>query len=177
MKNIYLLLLVLVGFGLTSCVKDQSGSNDTQTTTETVQSNPMDKISGGVPLDEDGERVVTNLMTKGYWYVEHWHKVVPGEGRDNAAYDANKARWFQFHEDGTFTHGQKLETVGEGTWTYDSKIKAVKMLSEDKKFNEEFAVDLHSQGGMMSWTSTKRFNSANVMALLEEYVELMAELP
>ena len=51
------------------------------------------------------------------------------------------------------------------------------MLSVEKKYNEEFAVDLHSQGGMMSWTSTKRFNSANVMALLEEYVELMAELP
>ena len=41
----------------------------------------------------------------------------------------------------------------------------------------EFTVDYHSQGGMMSWATTKRFRNENIMVLLEEYVELMAELP
>lgn len=180
MKNVYLLLLVLVGFGLTSCVKDQpssEGSQDEAVTNTNQAANPLEKLGDGVPFDAEGERVVNNLTNNRYWYVEHWHKQVPGAGKDDAAYTANKARWYQFRKDGTFTHGQLLETMGEGTWTYDSQAKSLKMLSNDKKYNAEFQVDLHSQGGMMSWVSTKRFNSENVMVLLEEYVELMAELP
>lgn len=177
MKNIYLLLFILIGFGLTSCVREEGEGDASAETAVVEESNPDDLLGGGVPLSTEGKRVVENLTNNSFWYVEHWHKVIPGEGRDNAAYEANRGRWFQFKKDGTFTHGQLLETVGTGTWSYNSDSKAVKMLSVEKKYNEEFAVDLHSQGGMMSWTSTKRFNSANVMALLEEYVELMAELP
>lgn len=169
--------MVSLGFTFTSCVKEDNTNDSTEETTEVNTPSAVDKLGGDVPLDEEGKRVIENLTNNGYWYVEHWHKVVAGNKRDAEAYDQNKARWYKFNKDGSFTHGKKKETVGKGTWSYNSQIGAVKMLAEDKRYNAEFAVDLHSQGGMMSWTSTKRFNSENIMALLEEYVELMAELP
>ena len=165
-----------------SCQKDtentNSDSDNTEQSNTSVEATSTASIGGDVPLSEEGKRVAEGLSKKGYWYVEHWHKAVSGgKGRDNDAYNANKARWFQFEADGSYLYGIRKETLGKGTWTYNSDNQSILLLSEDKKYNDEFKLDYHSQGGMMSWASTKRFRNENIMVLLEEYVELMAELP
>lgn len=171
MRRILFLNICCVFLVMTSCTKDGADqtANKQVTTTQSVQTDKM---------DPESKRVVDNLTKKGFWYVEHWHKPVVGtKGADKAAYDANRARWYQFSDDGTFLHGQRKETIGKGTWSYEPSIAAIKMLADDKKYNAEFQVQMHSEGGVMSWTSTKRFNSETIMAYLEEYVELMDELP
>ena len=164
-----------------SCQKDAEQTGDSSDNTElsntTSTTTAAKSLGGDVPLSEEGKRVVDGLTKKGFWYVEHWHKAIPGGGRDENAYNSNKARWYQFNPDGSFSHGLKKETIGKGKWTYNSNTNSILLLSDDVKYRDEYTVDYHSQGGMMSWATTKRFRNENIMVLLEEYVELMAELP
>ncbi|MCB0706874.1 MAG: hypothetical protein KDC34_16275 [Saprospiraceae bacterium] len=114
-------------------------------------------------------------LTRDYWYVEQWVEINQGSLSREAA-NANRGRWFQFDDGGKITMGKLKSTVDSGKWEYDPQTARLSM-DMGKEDDMEFTLKMTPDGKVMLWVGTDRFNQNNVQLKLENYVELMSEMP
>ena len=136
--------------------------------------------SSGLPVVDNGTgqvspqtmRIIENLTTD-FWYVEQWVEInqgKPGTKREN------RGLYFQFSEDGTMKYGKLNTEQGVGTWIYDPQQAYITMEFPAQQ-NMEYSVKLASDGKVMLWVGTERYNQNNIQMKLENYVEQMAQMP
>lgn len=175
MKKIAFFFL-LAGFlaGCKSEPTEPAGSGEEASVTQT---RPITPPEGGPVVGDDKkpsmqtERLL-GFLTTGYWYVEAYVKI---NDRESAL--ANRGRWFQFNSDGTFSSGRYKGISARGRWTYDPQTALIFIDSEKNDQDGEWKIQMGNSGTVMILVGTERFGQNSIQMKLENYIELMAELP
>jgi hypothetical protein len=174
MKRIAFFLL-LIG-ALFACKNDPPAETGAEETSAT-ETRPITPPEGG-PIAGPNKKPsmqtekLLGYLTAGYWYVEAFIKI-----NDPEANAANRGRWYQFAADGTFSSGRYKTAGAGGVWTYDPQNALIFLDAQNDEEDSEWKLQLASDGSIMIWVGTKRFEQNSIQVKLENYVELMSELP
>ena len=175
MKNLFILFCLSFVF-LTACQQDSEGgevTSDAKTENSEQKMGTTDlpvigpKAQKGLVSEQTTK--VLEVVTSGYWYMEAYIKI-----KDRAAAKSNRGRWYKFNMDGTYTNGQWKEEQGKGTWTFDPDKLYLHFDAEDNKEDSEWEVKMSSDGQVMLWIGTQRFNQNSIQTKLGVYQQLLA---
>lgn len=176
MKNLLIVCCVLT-LSLSACQQDPTpGTEGAEVAASTdgptrVSSTDLPvlgpKAKKGMVSDQTMR--VLEVATSGYWYMEAYIKI-----KDKEAALSNRGRWYKLDIDGTYTNGQWKETTGKGTWTYDPDNLVFHFDADEEKMDSEWKVKMSSDGKVMLWIGTARFNQNNIQTKLGVYQQLLA---
>lgn len=153
---------------------EPAGSGDEASVTQT---RPITPPEGGPVVGADKKpsmqtEKLLGFLTTGYWYVEAYVKI-----NDREAGLANRGRWFKFNADGTLSTGRYKGISAKGVWTYDPQTALIFIDSEKDDQDGEWRIQMGRGGAVMILVGTERFAQNSIQMKLENYIELMAELP
>lgn len=170
MGRLLFFLLVLISFAACKTEPvDEKGS--------VTQTRPITPPEGG-PIVGDNKQPsmrtekLFGFLCTGYWYVEAYVKI-----NDRPSALQNRGRWYQFSRNGTFISGKFKETTAKGVWTYDPMKTLVFLDSENDAEDGEWKIQMGNSGTVMIFVGTERFQQNSIQMKLENYIELMSELP
>jgi hypothetical protein len=175
MKKIAFFFLLI---GLLAACKSEpaeaEGSGDEASVTETRPITPPEggPIVGADKTPSMQTEKLLGFLTTGYWYVEAYVKI-----NDPEASQANRGRWYKFNPDGTFSNGKYKGISAKGVWTYDPQTALIFLDSEKQDQIGEWKIQMGKSGAVMILVGTERFQQNSIQMKLENYIELMAELP
>lgn len=175
MKRVILFLLLAGAF--TACkndATDTAAEGEEASVTETRPITPPEggPITGANRTPSMQTEKLIGFLTTGYWYMEVYVKI-----NDPEASTANRGRWYKFAPDGTFTTGRYKGISAKGVWTYDPQTALIFIDSEKNDQDGEWKIQMGKTGTVMILVGTERFAQNSIQIKLENYVELMAELP
>lgn len=167
-RLIWLLALAL----LWSCKNDPQDTAG-QETQEIQDPNAAPGAQGGsaAPAIAPGDSYFVSLLTKNYWVVEHW--VNPRN--DRQVYLANKGRWWNFQNDGTFETGIWQEKTGQGTWRIFQRGTDywVFVDGENDVHDGEWKIQFNGPGTESSWVGSKDYaSSQGIMAKFDNLLTM-----
>lgn len=173
-KTVFFFLLIGILAACKSEPAEPAGSGDEASVTETRPITPPEggPIAGPNKTPSMQTEKLLGFLTTGYWYVEVYVKI-----NDREAGQANRGRWFQFNPDGTFSTGRYKGISAKGGWTYDPKTALIYIDSEKNDQDGEWKIQMGKSGMVMILVGTERFGQNSIQMKLENYIELMAELP
>ena len=147
-KNLILLFFALIlTFG---CQSEGQGSDQSSTST----SNSSAEV--GTPVAPTMSREA-QLLVNGYWIFEFY--VVPKGVEDHKNKSiANRGRWFNFNEDGTFECGQWQNKQSEGTWRLEAgeRFPMIVLNAKDPQYNAMWEIQgISPENDMMTWSGVQ----------------------
>ena len=169
------LFFVLIITALAACKNDPKTpeGEETPSVTQTTPIRPPE--SGPIVGSKEPSpqtKAAVKYLTTGFWYIEAFVKI-----KDRQASLDNRGRWYQFAADGTFVGGKYKETGSTGVWTYDPQTALIYLDAENDAEDGEWRIQMGKSGTVMVWVGTERFGQNSIQIKLENYIELMAELP
>ncbi|MBK8493348.1 MAG: hypothetical protein IPL49_21325 [Saprospirales bacterium] len=174
MKRIFFFFLLMSA--MAAC-KNEPKATATGDETSVTQTRPITPPEGGPivgpkkPPSMQTEMLI-GFLTTDYWYIEAYVKI---NDRDSAL--ENRGRWYRFAPDGTFVSGKYKKQDAKGIWTFDPQTALIYVDSENDAQDGEWKIQMGKSGSVMIWIGTERFLQNSIQIKLENYLELMAELP
>lgn len=171
-----LLFLLLISL-LAACKNDPQDPDTGGDETSATETRPITPPEGG-PIAGPNKQPsmqtekLLGYLTTGYWYVEAFVKI-----NDREAGLQNRGRWFKFEPDGTLSTGKLKAISAKGTWTYDPQTALIYIDSEKDEQDGEWKIQMGKSGTVMILVGTERFGQNSIQIKLENYIEMMSELP
>lgn len=170
MMRIFILCLFVAS--LAACKNEPVAEEASVTKTQPILPPEGGPITGENKRPSMQTEHLFDYLCSGYWYIEGYSKI-----NDPEAHAKNRGRWFQFSKEGTFRSGKYKETGASGIWTYDPMKALLFMDSANDAEDGEWKLQMAKNGAAMVLVGTERFMQNSIQFKLENYIELMAELP
>lgn len=166
------LLFLLISASFTACKTEPSAEEGSVT-----QTRPITPPEGGPIVGENKQpsmqtEKLFGFLCTGYWYIEAYVKI-----NDRPSALQNRGRWYQFSRNGTFVSGKFKDTTAKGVWSYDPQYALIYLDSENDSEDGEWKLQMGKSGTVMIFVGTERFMQNSIQMKLENYIELMSELP
>ncbi len=170
-----MLRLIILCFFLSSlfaCKPETPAEGESATKTRPITPPEGGPIIGANKQPSMQTEQLFKYLSTGYWYVEAYVKI---NDRESAL--ENRGRWYRFSPEGTFESGKFLTASSKGSWTYDPQNALIFIDSQNDLEDGEWKLQMGKSGTVMIWVGTTRFLQNSIQLKLENYLELMAELP
>ena len=170
MRRLLFSLLVIASFA--ACKSEPATEQESVTQTRPITAPEGGPIVGPNKQPSLQTEQLFNFLSTGYWYIIGYSKINEPE-----AHAQNRGRWFHFSKEGTYSYGKLKETWGKGVWTYDPQNALLFLDSEKDADDGEWRLQMAKNGSAMVLVGTERFKQNSIQFKLENFIELMAEMP